>query len=101
MFHMFLLMLTKQAYSISRTRRLKLTIAKILTVLFIGSEFWQLGFTQCFSWELNIPKLLVAEEVGGTNFHGLIFLWAREDEIFVNIILGNDKDDWKQKFKQT
>ena len=35
-----------------------------------------------FSWELNIPKLSVVEEVGGTNFHGFIFLWAREDEIF-------------------
>ena len=29
-----------------------------------------------FSWELNIPKLLVVEEVGGTNFHGFIFLLA-------------------------
>ena len=46
-----------------------------------------------FSWELNILKLLVVQEVGGANFHGLIFLWAREDEIFVNIKLGNDKDD--------
>ena len=48
-----------------------------------------------FSWELNIPKLLVVEEVGGTNFHGLLlnsvlyfFLWVREDEIFVNFKLG-------------
>ena len=46
-----------------------------------------------FSWELNIPKLLVVEEVGGTNFHGFIFLWVREDEMFVNFKLGNHKDD--------
>ena len=25
---------------------------------------------------------MVIEEVGGTNFHGFIFPWAREDEIF-------------------
>mgnify|MGYP001479918999 CR=1 FL=1 len=76
--------------------------AQILTVLFVGSEFWQLGFTQCFfSWELNIPKLLVVEEVEGANFLGFIFLWAREDEIFVNFKLGNHKDDCKQEFKQT
>ena len=25
-----------------------------------------------FSWELNIPKLLVVEEVGGANFHGFL-----------------------------
>ena len=68
-------------------------VAEILTVLFIGSEFCQLGFTRCFSWELNIPKLLVVEEVGGANFHGFVFLWAREDEIFVNFKLGNHKDD--------
>ena len=43
--------------------------------------------------ELNILKLLVVEEVGGANFHGLIFLWAREAEIFVNFKLGNHKDD--------
>ena len=54
-----------------------------------------------FSWELNIPKLLVVEEVEGANFLGFIFLWAREDEIFVNFKLGNHKDDWKQEFKQT
>ena len=46
-----------------------------------------------FSWELNIPKLLVIKEVGGTNFHGLIFLWVTEDEIFVNFKLGNNTDD--------
>ena len=38
-----------------------------------------------FSWELNIPKLLFVEKVGGANFHGLIFIWVREDEIFVKI----------------
>ena len=46
-----------------------------------------------FSGELNIQKLLVVEEVGGANFHGFIFLWVREDEIFVNFKLGNHKDD--------
>ena len=46
-----------------------------------------------FSWELNIPKLLVVEEVGGANFHGFIFPWAREDEIFMNFKLCNHKDD--------
>ena len=51
------------------------------------------GLPNVFSWELNIPKLLVVEEVGGANFHGFIFLWAREDEIFVNFKLGNHKDD--------
>ena len=50
---------------------------------------------------MKIAKLLVVEEVGGANFHGFIFLWAREDEIFVNFKLGNHKDDWKQEFKQT
>ena len=40
------------------------------------------GLPNVFSWELNIPKVLVVEEVGGANFHGFIFLWAREDEIF-------------------
>ena len=34
---------------------------------------------------------MVVEEVGGANFHGFIFLWAREDEIFVNFKLGNHK----------
>ena len=38
-----------------------------------------------FSWALNIPKLLVVEVQGGTNYHGFIFLWAREDEIVVNL----------------
>jgi hypothetical protein len=38
------------------------------------------------------PKLLVVEEVGDANFHGFIFLWVREDEIFVNFKLGNHKD---------
>jgi hypothetical protein len=52
-----------------------------------------LGLPDVFSWELNIPKLLVIEEVGGANFHGFIFLWAREDEIFVNLKLGNHKND--------
>ena len=51
------------------------------------------GLPNVFSWELNIPKLLVVEEVGGANFHGFIFLWAREDEIFVNSRLDNHKDD--------
>ena len=46
-----------------------------------------------FSWELTIPKILVAEEVGGANFHGFIFLLAREDEFFLNFKLGNNKDD--------
>ena len=46
-----------------------------------------------FPWELNIPKFLVVEEVEGDNFHGFIFLWAREDEIFVNFKLVNHKDD--------
>ena len=50
------------------------SLAEILTVLFVGSEFWQLGFTHCFSWELNIPKLLVVEEVEGTNFHGFLLI---------------------------
>ena len=59
------------------------------------------GLPNDFSCELNVPKLLVVEEVEGVNFHGLIFLWAREDEIFVNFKLDNHKDDWKQKFKQT
>ena len=38
-------------------------------------------------------KLLVVEEVGGANFHGLFFLWVREDEIFVNFKLDNHKDE--------
>ena len=51
------------------------------------------GLPNVFSWELNIPKLLVVEEVGGANFHGFIFLWAREDEIFLNFKVGNHKDE--------
>ena len=51
------------------------------------------GLLNVFSWKLNIPKLLVVEEVGGVNFHGFIFLWPREDEIFVNFKLCNLKDD--------
>ena len=42
-----------------------------------------------FHGELNIPKLLVVEDVGGANFYGfllnsflLFFLRVREDEIF-------------------
>ena len=31
--------------------------------------------TVIFSWELNFPKLSVIEEVQGTSFHGLTFLW--------------------------
>ena len=42
------------------------------------------GLPNFFSWELKVSKLLVVEEVGGANFHGFIFLWAREGEIFVN-----------------
>ena len=30
------------------------------------------GLPNFFSWELNIPKLLVVEEVGGANFHGFL-----------------------------
>ena len=52
----------------------------------------QLRLPNVFSWELNISKLLVVEEVVGTTFHGFIFLWVREDEIFVNFKLGNHKD---------
>ena len=51
---------------------INIAIAEILTVLFFGSE-------------------LVLEEVGGANFLGFIFLWVREDEIFVNFALGNRK----------
>ena len=49
---------------------------------------------------MNISKLLVVEEVGGANFHGF-FPWVREDEIFVNFKLGNQKDERMQEFKQT
>ena len=38
-------------------------------------------------------KTLGVEKVGGTNFHGFIFLWVREDEIFVNFKLEKHKDD--------
>ena len=51
------------------------------------------GLPNIFSWELNIPKLLVVEEVGGANFHGFIFLWARGDNFFFNFKLVNHKDD--------
>ena len=57
----------------------------------LNSDSW--GLSDVFSWELNVPKLLVVEEVGGANFHGFIFIWAREDEIFVNFKLGNNTDD--------
>ena len=46
-----------------------------------------------FSWELNIPKLLVVEDVGVANFHEFIFLWVREDETFVNFKFGNHNDE--------
>ena len=36
-------------------------------------------------------KTLGCMVIGGTNFHGFIFLWVREDEIFVNFKLGNHK----------
>ena len=38
-------------------------------------------------------KLLVVEEVGGTNFHGFIFSWVRKGEFFVIFKLGNHKDE--------
>jgi hypothetical protein len=60
-------------------------------LLVLNSDSW--GLPNAFSWELNIPKLLVVEEVGGASFNGFIFLWAREVEIFVNFKLGNHKDD--------
>ena len=50
-------------------------------------------FFFCFLWELNIPKLLVVEKVGGANFDRFIFLWVREDEIFVNFKSSNYKDE--------
>ena len=49
-----------------------------------------------FSWELS-SWFLVVEEVGGANFHGFIFLWVREGEIFVDFKLGNNKDDSESK----
>ena len=52
-----------------------------------------MGLANVFSWELKITKLLDIEEVGGDNFLGLFFLWAREDKIFLNFKLGNHKDD--------
>ena len=57
----------------------------------MNSDSW--GFPNVFSWELNILKFLVVEEVGGANFHGLIFLCARENGIFVNFKLGDYRDD--------
>ena len=52
-----------------------------------------------FSWELNIPKVLVVVVVyyyitivGGPNFYGFSVIWVREDEMFVNFKLGNHKD---------
>ena len=69
----------------------------------LNSDSW--GLPNVFSWELKIQKLLVAEEVGGANFHGFIFLWAREDEIILNFKLGYHKDvsyhEGMQQFKQT
>ena len=64
------------------------TIAKILTVLFVGTYMNSdgQGLPNVFSWELDIPKLLVVEEVGGAP-------WVRDDEIFVNFKLGNHKDE--------
>ena len=48
------------------------------------------GLPNVFSWELNIPKLLVVEEVGGANAHGFLlnfflyfFLWVSEDDFFL------------------
>ena len=35
-----------------------MTLAEILTVLFIGSEFWQLGFTKCFFMGTEYSKTL-------------------------------------------
>ena len=43
----------------------------------------------------------VVKEVWGANFHGFIFLWVWEDELFVNFKLRNHKDEWMQEFKQT
>ena len=48
---------------------------------------YSLTIPNFFSWELNFPKFLVVEKVGGTNFHGFIFLWVRKDNIFVNFKL--------------
>ena len=33
-------------------------VAEILTVLFVGTEFWDLGFTQCFFMETEYSKTL-------------------------------------------
>ena len=60
-------------------------VAEILTVLFIGSEFCQLGFTRCFSWELNIPKLLVVEEVGGALIFVGSFIFGLGKKNFLRI----------------
>ena len=51
------------------------------------------GLPNLFSWEQKRSKLLVVKEVGGANFYRFIFLWAREDEMFVNFKLGNHKND--------
>ena len=59
----------------------------------MNSDGWGLPNVVVFLWELNIPKLLVVEEVGGANFDGFIFLWVREDEIFVNFKSTNYKDE--------
>ena len=37
--------------------------------------------------------------VVGANFHGFIFLWVSEDEIFVNFKLGNHKEALTRKSK--
>ena len=78
-----------------------ITLAEILTALSLVLNSDSQGLPNVYSWELNISKFLVVEKVGGTNFHGFIFLWVREDEIFVNFKLGNHKDDRMQEFKQT
>ena len=66
----------------------KMIIASILTVIFVGT--WILlvrAYPMLFSWELNIPKLMVVEDIGGANSHGFLltfylyfFLWFKEDE---------------------
>ena len=43
----------------------KTIVAEILTVLFVGSEFWQLGFTQCFFMETENSKTLGYRENRG------------------------------------
>ena len=54
------------------------------------------GLPNVFSWELNIPKLLVVEEVGGVNFHGFIFFWAREDRPGYFYLFWENRD-WNSK----